>query len=70
MGRLFIELKERGHDGVEWSYLAQDRDNWRAVVNTEMNLSFPQNAGNFLTNYLRNYIQFICYVCFVDANWL
>jgi hypothetical protein len=30
--------------------LAQDRNRWRALVNTIMNLRFPQNAGNFLTS--------------------
>jgi hypothetical protein len=27
-----------GEGGVEWIHLAQDRDRWRAVVNTVMNL--------------------------------
>jgi hypothetical protein len=29
-----MDLKEMGWDGVEWIYLAQDRNWWRAVVNT------------------------------------
>jgi len=34
-------LKETDWDGVDWADLAQDRDNWRALVNTEMNLLVP-----------------------------
>jgi len=32
-----MDLKEIGREGVDWMYLAQDRDQWRAVVNTGMN---------------------------------
>jgi hypothetical protein len=32
------DLREIGWDGVDWIDLAQDRDQWRAVVNTVMNL--------------------------------
>jgi hypothetical protein len=32
------DLKEIGWGSVEWIQLAQDRDRWRAVVNTVMNL--------------------------------
>jgi hypothetical protein len=31
-------LKETGLGGVDWIRLAQDRDRWRAVVSTVMNL--------------------------------
>jgi Mlc titration factor MtfA (ptsG expression regulator) len=33
-----MDLRETGWEGVEWMQLAQDRDQWQAVVNTEMNL--------------------------------
>jgi hypothetical protein len=35
------DLREIEWDGVVWINLAQDRDQWRAVVNTVMNLRFP-----------------------------
>jgi hypothetical protein len=28
-------------DGMDWIDLAQDKDHWRALVNTAMNLQFP-----------------------------
>jgi hypothetical protein len=33
-----IDLKEIGWEGWDWIQLAQDRDQWRALVNMEMNL--------------------------------
>jgi hypothetical protein len=33
-----IDLRERGWDGMDCIDLAQDRDQWRALVNTVMNL--------------------------------
>jgi hypothetical protein len=36
-----IGLRETGWDGMEYIYLAQDRDEWRALVNTVMNLRVP-----------------------------
>jgi hypothetical protein len=33
-----IDLREIGWDGVDWVDLAQDRDQWRALVNTMTNL--------------------------------
>jgi hypothetical protein len=36
--RLILEI---GWDGVDWIDLAQYRDQWRALVNTVMNLRVP-----------------------------
>jgi hypothetical protein len=38
-----------GWYGMDWIDVAQDRDRWRALVNTVMNLRVPQNAGKFLS---------------------
>jgi hypothetical protein len=36
-----MDLREIGFENVDWIHLAQDRDRWRAVVNTVMNLQVP-----------------------------
>jgi hypothetical protein len=36
-----IDLREIGIDGANWIRLAQDRVQWRAFVNTVMNLRVP-----------------------------
>jgi hypothetical protein len=36
-----MDLRQIGWDGVDWVDLAQDRDHWRALVNTVMNLRIP-----------------------------
>jgi hypothetical protein len=45
-----IGLIETGWENVDWSHLAQDRDQWRGVVSTAMNLRILQKAENFLTS--------------------
>jgi hypothetical protein len=36
-----IDLRTIGWEGVDWINMAQDRDRWRALVNTVMNLRVP-----------------------------
>jgi hypothetical protein len=39
--RRWVDLREIGWDGVDWIGLAQDRDQWRALVSMVMNLRVP-----------------------------
>jgi hypothetical protein len=41
MDNIKLDRREIGWDGVDWIDLAQDRDQWRALVNTVMNLRVP-----------------------------
>jgi hypothetical protein len=45
-----MDLRQIGWDGMDWIDLAQDRDQWRALVNTVMNHQVPQNVGKFLSS--------------------
>jgi hypothetical protein len=36
-----MDLREIGWGGMDWIDLAQDRDQWRALMNTVMNLRVP-----------------------------
>jgi len=41
-GRIILKLISNKWDGdMNWIYLAQDSDRWRAVVNAVMNLQVP-----------------------------
>jgi hypothetical protein len=41
MDNIKIDLREIGRDGMEWINLSQDRDRWRAPVNTGIKLRIP-----------------------------
>jgi hypothetical protein len=36
-----MDLREIGWDAMDWTDLAQDRDQWRALVNAVMDLRVP-----------------------------
>jgi hypothetical protein len=45
-----MNVREIGGGGMDWIDLAQDRDQWNALVNTVMNRRVPENAGKFLSS--------------------
>jgi hypothetical protein len=48
-----MDLREIGLDDVDLIDLAQHRDQWRALVNTVMNLRVLYNVGKFLSDFSR-----------------
>jgi hypothetical protein len=44
-----IDLRETGWRVMDWIDLAQDREHWRALVYTVMNVRVPLNVGKFLS---------------------
>jgi hypothetical protein len=41
LNNIKMDLREIGWGGMDWIDLAQDRDQWRALVNTVTNLQVP-----------------------------
>jgi hypothetical protein len=40
-----MDLRDIGWDEVDWIDMAQDRDQWRALVNTVLNLPVHEMLG-------------------------
>jgi hypothetical protein len=51
-GRIRMDLREIGWEGMDWILLAQDRDQWRAAVNTVMDVRVTWRAENFSTSWV------------------
>jgi hypothetical protein len=41
-----MDLKETGLEDVDWMHLAQDRDQWQALVNMVMKFQITKKLGN------------------------
>jgi hypothetical protein len=48
MGGCQIGSREIGWEGVDWIHLAQDRDQWQALVNMVINLLGSIKGGELL----------------------
>jgi hypothetical protein len=46
-----MDLREIEWGGMDWIDLAQDRDQWRALVDTVMNLRVPKHVGKFVSSF-------------------
>jgi hypothetical protein len=44
-----MDLRGMEWNDKDWIDLTQDMDQWRVLVNTVMNLQFPQHSGKFLS---------------------
>jgi hypothetical protein len=43
-----INLREKGWGGMDWIHLAEDREEWRALVNTVMDLRVSTKCWEIL----------------------
>jgi hypothetical protein len=41
MENIKMDVREIGWGGMDWIHMAKDRDQWRALVTTVMNLRVP-----------------------------
>jgi hypothetical protein len=49
-GNIKMDLRETEWSGMDSIHQTEDRDQWRALVNTVMNFRFPLNIGKFLSS--------------------
>jgi hypothetical protein len=45
-----MDLRKIGWGSVHWIDLAEDRDQWRALVSTVPSLQVPKNVGKFFSS--------------------
>jgi hypothetical protein len=45
-----MDIGEIGQSGMDWINLAQDRDQWRGLVNTVIHLRWSLNVREFLSS--------------------
>jgi hypothetical protein len=50
VGNIIIYLREIGWGGMDWIDLAQDRNQWRVLMNTVMNVRVPYNVRKLLNS--------------------
>jgi hypothetical protein len=50
MDNVKMDLRKIERGGIDWIDLAQDRDQWRVLVKTAMNLKVPLNTKKFLNS--------------------
>jgi hypothetical protein len=73
-----IHLKGTDYDKIDWIHLAQDREEWRTVLDMVMNLRVIHTVGNFCAScgtisfsrpcsYSQQYVylHMLCFVLFV-----
>jgi hypothetical protein len=45
-----LGVGEKGWDIVDWINVAQDRDQWKVIANTVINIRLPYHFGKFLSS--------------------
>jgi hypothetical protein len=50
-GKIKMGLKETGYKVVDWIHLAHDRDQWRVLMQTLMDLIVSYKMGNLFSSW-------------------
>jgi hypothetical protein len=43
-----VDVRETGWGDIGWIHLTQDRDQWKALVDTRLNLRIPYSVAKFM----------------------
>jgi hypothetical protein len=49
--KMYLKKYAISYKGVDWIHVAEDKGQWRALMNTVMNLRAPWKGGHFLTSW-------------------
>jgi hypothetical protein len=70
-----MDPREGGWESMEWIKLALDREQWRAVAKSVVNLRVPYMVGNFFTGWVtvsfwRTLLHGVSYIAYTQATAL
>jgi hypothetical protein len=64
-----MDLREIGWGSMDWICQDENRDQWKALVNTIMNVWVPKNIGKFLSTWVSGgFLRRVCLIVVLVNN--